>query len=870
MPEGSFDLDWIWKTSFNRWLTDSDSPFWICGKAGSGKSTLLAYLASHKDTRKKLQVAGREFEVIHYFYDFRDGTRLANNVMGMLRSFLYQLADKFAVIKTRLQHQLDAEILNLESEQSLLDCTCEAVKNPGFRVCAFIDGLDEYFGEYRHLMDTFKILMDRTEMKLCFACRPDVEVSAYLDLFSQVIMQDHNEASMSGYANNVLQHNRLNPTINTSEVSKTFKNMLVEKAEGIILWFKITFDDMVEMCRTDHSLEQIRTFIDDLPRGLEPLFEQILERIKPSHRFEAALLLRLFQELHDLDAVPAPRYCQPTTTTLEILWGVYDIAVSQLGPSSSLPALATHVDLVIRLKSMLRGLLEVYRGWPRPSYIDPIPLLATEAATENVNKLSIRYIHKSFYSFIARSSWVVENLGPSFKQLWPDAFFLRLAAFSLCEVSNDNMPGSFYLQSCVQEFSALQDNGLLRAFVETNHYPLQVQEMFKVAQLSQHSYLLPIAVEWFPRLKSMESAAVWLQTSSLRSRLFRMLWTRSTSKRPQYLFPTKWRRWLPVLRLFYYFFLWQAAQYEKYVGSSYSIIAPVLQSDQGLVLGMFSAFNPAFYARHVGYALKDRGMHDILDLILAVHANLYSYVTNRLQTSSLSVPQWKALSQAALHRFGGYEPEDIIRFLNITVPHGGKLGHEEVCIFFRSLTFKNLNGSIWYYVQAILPLVQDGRPRPDQAIGLLAYDTLGIEGNALLFWLKALQCLLDENLRRNELFSFGKCLLTVCLRLGLDVNAPCYKRGTVLRAVFDENALLGAKYLKYDALAVAFLILIDAGADPSKSGDIGALVKDARTFKFSRACEEGGRIMVDYLRHFKKHGQWPQDGRLLEYVRRSR
>jgi len=40
---------------FVRWLRQSDSIYWISGKAGSGKSTLMKYLSNHQNTRLELE-----------------------------------------------------------------------------------------------------------------------------------------------------------------------------------------------------------------------------------------------------------------------------------------------------------------------------------------------------------------------------------------------------------------------------------------------------------------------------------------------------------------------------------------------------------------------------------------------------------------------------------------------------------------------------------------------------------------------------------------------------------------------------------------------------------------------------------------------
>ena len=78
--------------NFPIWLRKDSSTYWIRGKAGSGKSTLMAHIVEDQRTRENLEhwSGGKELLVLSFFF-WRPGIGLQNNVLGILRSLLYQI-----------------------------------------------------------------------------------------------------------------------------------------------------------------------------------------------------------------------------------------------------------------------------------------------------------------------------------------------------------------------------------------------------------------------------------------------------------------------------------------------------------------------------------------------------------------------------------------------------------------------------------------------------------------------------------------------------------------------------------------------------------------------------------------------------------
>jgi hypothetical protein len=89
---------WVWTlSSFSRWLAEGDGLYWITGRPSSGKSTIIKYILDHPQLQRHLQTSPPrvKWTIVSYFFDFRAGTGMANNLEGLLRSLLLQLVTEF-------------------------------------------------------------------------------------------------------------------------------------------------------------------------------------------------------------------------------------------------------------------------------------------------------------------------------------------------------------------------------------------------------------------------------------------------------------------------------------------------------------------------------------------------------------------------------------------------------------------------------------------------------------------------------------------------------------------------------------------------------------------------------------------------------
>lgn len=133
----------------------------------------MRHVAESKKTQKLLERSGGEWIVISFFFDFRAGLGIPNKLEGMLRSLSYQLVKRVPNIENSCYEELLLERPGSIDLQSYMDTMCDMIKSASVKVCAFIDGLDEFGGSSTDLLQTIYALEDRASLKICLASRPE-------------------------------------------------------------------------------------------------------------------------------------------------------------------------------------------------------------------------------------------------------------------------------------------------------------------------------------------------------------------------------------------------------------------------------------------------------------------------------------------------------------------------------------------------------------------------------------------------------------------------------------------------------------------------------------------------------------------------
>ena len=288
--------------SIAEWLENGDGIYWINGKAGSGKSTLMNYLSHHERTLGLLRVWSGTKKILSPKYFFwSTGTTLENSVEGLLRSLLYQIFREVPSLIPVSCENRSASVFAEECSDNYgpigtwtlrtLRTTFQTVIRQietTYRVCIFIDGLDEINGDPDTAIGEVTS-MTSFGVKICLSSRPERSFNDAFDSCAKLRLQDLTEHDIREYA-----ADRLEPWLRAEaedEVSKMLDD-IAEKAQGVFLWVDLVVKALIKGLKNDDNLEQLQMRVSSTPSDIEAVYAKMLGKVEEPHHKEAA---RLFQ-----------------------------------------------------------------------------------------------------------------------------------------------------------------------------------------------------------------------------------------------------------------------------------------------------------------------------------------------------------------------------------------------------------------------------------------------------------------------------------------------------------------------------------------------------------------------------------------------
>ncbi|KAG4413721.1 hypothetical protein IFR04_013156 [Cadophora malorum] len=324
-PAHARTFNWIFEGSmrstrykFSTWLEGSEKKlYWINGKPGSGKSTLMKYIVEDARTKEKLQkwAGGWDLTIISFFFWISGNPDQCSHT-GLLRALLHDLLKKHRGLIKQIFPDLWEVLENpdvlVELRAWTVSYASEALnkllgQNIG-KVALFIDGLDEYNGEYndlsspekhekeyRKIIDQIHSLIspDRGDIKICFSSRPYQVFHRYFDRQPKLSLQDLTYDDIRKYTEDELQRGPAglhSSSLSDREIS-SLVSQVVRHAEGIFLWVRLVVKSLLDGIDNSDDFEVLERRLARVPSSLMGLYRHMLEQIEPQYRKEA---IRIF------------------------------------------------------------------------------------------------------------------------------------------------------------------------------------------------------------------------------------------------------------------------------------------------------------------------------------------------------------------------------------------------------------------------------------------------------------------------------------------------------------------------------------------------------------------------------------------------
>ncbi|KAF2671509.1 hypothetical protein BT63DRAFT_219596 [Microthyrium microscopicum] len=287
---------------FIDWLEDSTpqtSLYWIAGKAGAGKSTLMKFLSDHEETKRALASwAGSNPLVIASYFFWCFGTQLQKSQEGLLQTLLYEICRQCPhLIRSCCPWRMgplarDAWSLS-ELRKALHNLKTGLVESTKFFV--FVDGLDEYDGDTREIVEAIEDLSSLPNIKLCVSSRP---WTIFREKFGQdqdrhLFVQDLTKGDINLYVRNTFEadSNFLQAKVEDEKYEDLVTDIVI-KAEGVFLWVILVVKSLLNGLTNEDSLRAMHDRLNRLPADLEDFFHHMLKSVEPVYQEKMA---RTFQ-----------------------------------------------------------------------------------------------------------------------------------------------------------------------------------------------------------------------------------------------------------------------------------------------------------------------------------------------------------------------------------------------------------------------------------------------------------------------------------------------------------------------------------------------------------------------------------------------
>ncbi|KAK3681010.1 hypothetical protein B0T22DRAFT_523796 [Podospora appendiculata] len=254
---------------------------WIKGKPGAGKSIMMKSL----DAKTRLSATKQSDCLVASFFFFTPDEHLEKSTPGVYRSLIWQLLEK----APDLQQVLDdfdsnaCKVIGRNSWQleSLKETIAKAIDHLGSRqLCLFIDALDECRDDdVADMVSFFEDLSDRaTEgdvaLRICFSSRYYPTISLRKEAELRLDDEENHIRDITRYISAKLK-------LKESQLADGLKREILGKSAGIFLWVALVIPILNKAC-AGGRMDQLQKRLNDIPPGLDQLFEMILLRDQES------------------------------------------------------------------------------------------------------------------------------------------------------------------------------------------------------------------------------------------------------------------------------------------------------------------------------------------------------------------------------------------------------------------------------------------------------------------------------------------------------------------------------------------------------------------------------------------------------------
>jgi len=368
-------------SSYIAWLKEGTGIYWINGKAGSGKSTLMSYIYDNPKTTTFLnEWAGAMPSESYGFFFWNSGDEDQKSQRGLLRTLLFEILQRHrdiiahvmpeawdtwssrAIAIVSSKYPLDSPMLPPVPQQWTMAELKRAFRmtlqtlQGRVKLCLFIDGLDEYNGDYLDLLELFQEYTQCPDIKVCLSSRPLLVFENEMFGYPSLRLQDLTHGDICHYVKDRLYRHKYMVQLSKQKSGDVtdLVDEIVTKARGVFLWVKLVVKSLLRGLSDYNRISDLQRRVKHLPGDLEALYAHMFSTTDPFYHEQASQILQIVRV--------AQQHSPNRLTLLNLSWA--DDEDENLAVNAQIKALTD--DEVIercrimdaRLKSVCAGLLE--------------------------------------------------------------------------------------------------------------------------------------------------------------------------------------------------------------------------------------------------------------------------------------------------------------------------------------------------------------------------------------------------------------------------------------------------------------------------------------------------------------------------------
>ena len=264
--------------SYRQWRHDETKLLWIKGGAGKGKTMLLAAITKELRPCTKLAKPAADSFLSFFFCQNTDDS--LNNAVAILKGLIYLLLVQDSSLLSYLKNDYDRmgkEAFDITSNANAFDALSNVFRQiiqhtRSETVYLAVDALDECKDGLQDLLSLIReTSLQEKRLKWIVTSRNNVNVDESLALSLEV-----NSAAVSRAIEAYVEHKVSQvPSLKSNPVQRTnVRQMLLHKADGTFLWI-----DLVLRSIHDALADDIVRLIDEIPKGLPPLYDRMMQNI---------------------------------------------------------------------------------------------------------------------------------------------------------------------------------------------------------------------------------------------------------------------------------------------------------------------------------------------------------------------------------------------------------------------------------------------------------------------------------------------------------------------------------------------------------------------------------------------------------------